>query len=82
MTAAEIKPTHDFAPPPVSAVISVLLFMSASIHYFPTFDHADPKIFIKRIFPDLLSVDMLLYIRLFFVLVGFRGFYMAWLFPP
>ena len=75
------KPRTTFAPPPVSAVLTVILFVSTALYFFPEFDHPDPTIYTQRVFPNLISVEVLLYARLFFTAVCFYGFIMAWFYP-
>ena len=76
-----MKPRTTFAPPPVSAVLTIVLFVSTALYYFPEFDHPDPDVYTQRVFPDLISVEVLLYTRVFFTVVCFYGFIMAWFLP-
>ena len=86
---AEIKPMTGFAPPPMSAVLTILMFVSASLYNFPyatIFDSNNPEnnpnVFTNRVFPELVSVPTLINIRLVFTLICFLGFISAWALPP
>lgn len=78
----ESKPLVGFAPPHLSAVISIGAFVGISTFYFPTTTTVQPDIFVNRVFPDYMSVEVLLYLRGFFALVCFGGFSSAWYTPP
>ena len=89
----DIKPTTQFIPPPISAIITLLLFVSTSIYYLPSSspsssndddlnDNNDKLLFTKRVFPQLISFEVLLYTRLIFTFVFFVGFISAWILPP
>lgn len=75
------KPLTTFAPPPLSAFVSIAVFISVAIYYLPTSNDVSPEIFVNRVFPDHLSVGGMLCLRGFFVLVCFVGFASAWFTP-
>jgi hypothetical protein len=82
MSNEETKPLTTFAPPPLSAAVSIVAFAAVAIYYFPEFDHPDPTIFTNRVFPNVLSVTTLIALRAVFACIGFLGFSMAWMWPP
>lgn len=73
------KPLTTFAPPPMSAVVSIVVFIGVAIYYLPTGTDVPPEIFVNRVFPEYLSVEAMLFIRAFFALVCFGGFASGWL---
>ena len=76
------KPLTGYAPPPVSAVISMAFFLCLSLYYLPNDTVVPPELFVNRVFPEYMSVEALLYLRGFFALVCFGGFASAWVTPP
>jgi len=81
----DIKPLTGYAHPPLSAVLSVAAFVGLSMYYLPTDNtkHAPPpEVFVKRVFPEFVSVEALLWFRGFFALIGLVGFFSAWTTPP
>jgi hypothetical protein len=83
-SGGDMKPLTEFAPPPISAVISTCLFVISAVWYMPQFDHndIDANVFTRRIFPELISIQLLLSIRIFFTCICMYGFAMAWIYPP
>ena len=73
------KPLAGFAIPPMSAVISIAIFVGVAIYYLPTGKDVRPEIFVNRVFPEYLSVEAMLLVRGFFALVCFGGFASGWL---
>ncbi|CAB9503902.1 expressed unknown protein [Seminavis robusta] len=76
------KPLTSFAPPPLSAALTVAGMVGSSLYFFPKIEHPDATIFTNVVFPEILSVKELIAIRLFFAFVCFVGFATAWLTPP
>ena len=81
----ESKPLTGWAKPPLSAVLSLTAFAGASLANFPSLDEAaapDASLFTHRVFPQLVSTTVLVYVRLVFAVICFVGFITAWLIPP
>ena len=75
------KPVTSFASPPVSAILTVAAVMGTSIYFFPTIPDPDATVFVHRVFPQYVSVEVLIATRLFFAFVCVIGFASGWLTP-
>jgi len=80
-----------FAPPPLTAIISLITFVSVAIYVLPSStstslkeneEEATQLLFTRRIFPNIISFEMLLLIRLSFVIICFVGFITGLMVPP
>lgn len=78
----DAKPITGYAPPPVAALLSMITFSGLALYFFPTSTVVQPDIFVHRVFPAVISVEVLLYVRGAFALICFWGFASAWLTPP
>jgi hypothetical protein len=69
-TTEQSKDYVTHAPPPLSAVASILLFIGIAIARFPSLESIDQvatvEAFTRRIFPHLVSLDALIFIRFAF----------------
>ena len=69
-TAEQSKDYVTQAPPPLSAVISILAFIGLALARFPSLESIDQiatvELFSRRIFPQLVSMDALILIRFSF----------------
>ena len=78
--SSDQKPLSSFAPPPLSALVSALIFVGASIYYFPNMNEGsyDATLFTQRVFPEYVSESAILAIRAFFALICLGGFLSGW----
>lgn len=84
----EAKPLTGFAPPPLSASLTLAAFFAVSVYFLPSSSseggaaaEAEAELFRRRIFPNIVSFEMLLFVRLFFAFVCFGGFIAGWILP-
>jgi hypothetical protein len=67
---------HD-APPPSMAIAAMVLIGSLAIRAFPSMNSVDevarPEVFTNRLFPSIISIPALLYIRTCFALLCFAA---------
>ena len=88
----DIKPIEGFVSPPTSAIISLTCFISIALYYLPTSmstttmsddsgDGGELSMFTNRIYPEYVSVQALIGIRMFFTFICFIGLISAWITP-
>lgn len=69
-TTEQSKDYVTHAPPPLSAVASIILFIWIAIARFPSLESIDQfatvELFTRRVFPHLVSMDTLIFIRFVF----------------
>ena len=88
----DIKPIEGFVLPPTSAIVSLTCFISIALYHLPTTatdddgdgEHSSSNnltMFTNRIYPEYVTVEALIGIRMFFTFICFIGLISAWITP-